>query len=111
MAERYDRKLLKAEDLKVPPPSPLCPWDDATVRQLAAKSHADGHRVLWFKCQMCTLEYQVRTWREGKGLETHFHFCPECGSKDASFCLKVDHEIGPIFSALHTPPADQPHSG
>jgi len=107
MAKRPERKQVKLDDLKVAP-RPLCPWDDETAFELAKKSQADGHRVLWFKCLPCSLEYQVRTWRDGKDVAKHFHFCPECGSKDAGVCLKVDHELGPIFEALHPPPPSEP---
>ena len=101
MAKRYERKRIKVEKLKVQP-CPLCPWDTNMAERLFKKSQAHGHRVLWFKCSKCTLEYQVRTWRDGDDVAKHFPYCPECGSKDASYCLKMDHELGRISEALHT---------
>lgn len=110
MAKRPERKIVRPEDLKVPP-RPQCPWDDETAFKLAQRSQSEGHRVLWFKCMQCALEYQVRTWRDGEDAKKHFQFCPECGSKGSSYCLRIDHELGPIFQALHPPEADEPGVG
>ena len=99
-------KYRKVKEIKFQP-RPLLPWDEETSHQMWEKSMADGHRVLWFKCCLCSLEYQVRTWREGEDVAEHFPFCPECGSKGSSYCLKLDHEIGMICQALHAPPPDK----
>jgi len=106
MAKRYERKQVKIEDLQVPS-VPRCPWDRETAHRMFRESQVDGHRVLWFKCSQCSLEYQVRTWRSGENVEKHFCYCPECGSEGTSVCLKVDHELGPIFEALHSSPNEQ----
>ena len=81
---------------------PLCPWEPDNAHQLFLASWKGGHRVLWFKCMLCTLEYQVRTWRDAEkasDLNKYFRHCPECGSTESSLLLRADNEMGPICSA------------
>jgi len=103
MSNYYRATLSQAQIrtmLAAPKPRPLCPWDTDEGARMFQQSMTDGHRVGWFKCRQCSLEYQIRTWREGDDIARHFPHCPECGSANQSNLLKIDHEIGPIWQAM-----------
>lgn len=97
VAKKYEKKKMKVEEI-VAVPRPKCPWGKEEAHKLWEASQAGGHRMLWYKCPTCSLEFQVRTWRDSDDIEKHFKHCPECGSTDTK-CLFTSQELGPIYQA------------
>lgn len=96
------------------PDRPEAPWNPDETHRRWNDSVQEGHRQLFFKCQNCSLEFSVLSFRsEIEALEafrpSHGEqgglcpnvCCPECGKQGLSFMLGQVHVAGPIYGFVN----------
>ncbi len=107
-SKRMMRKLITPEGAELirmmckPLPFPKRPWSLDEAHELWERSNTFGHRLVIFKCKACSLEFEVRTWRDSdvpEEVARPLKFCPECGMQGELLLMAVEQEIGPICTA------------